>query len=61
MKALGSSQNHSINNAQALQNIEVSTLGEHFGTISLENLRHAHAHALIESGKATGKIILDGF
>ena len=59
MKAIGFSQNHPIRNPQALQNIEVSTLGEHFGTISLDNLRHAHA--LIESGKATGKIILEGF
>lgn len=61
MKAIGFSQNHPISNPQALQNIEVSTLSAHFGTISLENLRHAHAHALIESGKATGKIILEGF
>ena len=59
MKAIGFSQNHPISNPQALQNIEVSTLSEHFGTISLENLRPAHA--LIESGKATGKIILEGF
>jgi hypothetical protein len=59
MKAIGFFQNHPISNPQALQNIEVSTLSEHLGTISLENLRHAHA--LIESGKATGKIILEGF
>lgn len=59
MKAIGFSQNHPISNPQALQNIEVSTLSEHFGAIGLENPRHAHA--LIESGKATGKIILEDF
>lgn len=36
-----------------------STLGEHYGTINAENLRKAHA--LIESGKARGKIVLEGF
>lgn len=36
-----------------------STLGEHFGTINAENLRRAHA--FIESGKAQGKIVLEGF
>jgi len=36
-----------------------TTLGEHFGVISAENLRRAHA--LIESGKARGKIVLEGF
>lgn len=36
-----------------------TTLGEHFGTLSAANLRRAHA--LIESGKARGKIVLDGF
>jgi zinc-binding alcohol dehydrogenase family protein len=36
-----------------------TTLGEHFGTISAANLRRAHA--LIESGKARGKIVLEGF
>ncbi len=36
-----------------------TTLGEHFGTINAENLRRAHA--FIESGKAQGKIVLEGF
>ena len=36
-----------------------STLGEHFGTINAVNLQRAHA--LLESGKAKGKIVLEGF
>ncbi|MDC8015731.1 zinc-binding alcohol dehydrogenase family protein [Tahibacter soli] len=36
-----------------------TTFGEHYGTIDAENLRRAHA--LIESGKAKGKIVLEGF
>lgn len=36
-----------------------TTLGEHFGTIKAANLRRAHA--LIESGRAKGKIVLEGF
>jgi len=36
-----------------------TTLGEHFGRISAENLRRAHA--LLESGRAVGKIVLEGF
>ncbi|SFB71389.1 zinc-binding alcohol dehydrogenase family protein [Massilia yuzhufengensis] len=36
-----------------------TTLGEHFGAISAENLRRAHA--LIESGRAVGKIVLEHF
>ena len=36
-----------------------TTLGEHFGTIDAANLRRAHA--LIESGRARGKIVLEGF
>jgi zinc-binding alcohol dehydrogenase family protein len=36
-----------------------STLNENFGTINADNLRRAHA--LIESGKARGKIVLAGF
>lgn len=36
-----------------------TTLGEHFGTINAANLRRAHA--LIESGRARGKIVLEGF
>lgn len=36
-----------------------STLAEHFGTINAANLKRAHA--LLESGKARGKIVLEGF
>ena len=36
-----------------------TTLGETFGRINATNLRRAHA--LIESGKAKGKIVLEGF
>ncbi len=36
-----------------------TTFGEHYGTINAANLRRAHA--LIESGKAKGKIVLEGF
>ena len=36
-----------------------TTVGEHFGTINATNLRRAHA--LLESGKAKGKIVLEGF
>lgn len=36
-----------------------TTFGEHFGTINAANLMRAHA--LIESGRAKGKIVLEGF
>jgi zinc-binding alcohol dehydrogenase family protein len=36
-----------------------TTLGDHFGKIDAQNLRRAHA--LVESGKARGKIVLEGF
>lgn len=36
-----------------------TTAGEHLGTINAENLRRAHA--LLESGKAMGKVTLAGF
>ena len=36
-----------------------TTLGEHYGAINAANL--IRAHELIESGKAKGKIVLDGF
>jgi len=41
------------------QGVLRSTLGEHFGRINAQNLRRAHA--LIESGKAKGKLVLEGF
>jgi len=36
-----------------------TTLGQHFGVINAANLRRAHA--LIESGKSRGKVVLEGF
>jgi zinc-binding alcohol dehydrogenase family protein len=36
-----------------------TTVREHFGKIGSDNLKRAHA--LIESGKAKGKIVLEGF
>ncbi|WP_431483347.1 zinc-binding alcohol dehydrogenase family protein [Pseudomonas solani] len=36
-----------------------TTFGEHFGRIDAANLKRAHA--LLESGKAKGKIVLEGF
>ncbi|WP_458094002.1 zinc-binding alcohol dehydrogenase family protein [Roseomonas sp. WA12] len=36
-----------------------TTLGETFGTINAANLRRAHA--LLESGRARGKVVLEGF
>ena len=36
-----------------------TTVAEHFGTINASNLRRAHA--LLESGKSRGKIVLEGF
>ncbi|NQD96400.1 zinc-binding alcohol dehydrogenase family protein, partial [Pseudomonas sp. CrR25] len=36
-----------------------TTLGAHFGRIEAANLRRAHA--LLESGAAKGKIVLEGF
>jgi NADPH:quinone reductase len=36
-----------------------TTVAEHFGTINAANLKRAHA--LLESGKSRGKIVLEGF
>ena len=36
-----------------------TTIGDHFGKINAANLKRAHA--LIESGKAKGKVVLEGF
>jgi NADPH2:quinone reductase len=36
-----------------------TTMGEHYGAINALNLRRAHA--MLESGKAVGKIVLEGF
>jgi NADPH2:quinone reductase len=36
-----------------------TTLGENFGMINAANLKRAHA--LLESGKSRGKIVLEGW
>ncbi len=36
-----------------------TTLGQHYGRINAENLKRAHR--MLESGKAVGKIVLEGF
>jgi NADPH:quinone reductase len=36
-----------------------TTVAEHFGTSNAANLKHAHV--LLETGKARGKIVLEGF
>ena len=36
-----------------------TTVVEHFGTINAANLKRAHV--LLETGKARGKIVLEGF
>ncbi|MFP5597635.1 zinc-binding alcohol dehydrogenase family protein [Kluyvera sp. 142486] len=41
------------------QKIITTTLGEHYGAITAENLRKAHAQ--LETGRAVGKIVLEGF
>ncbi|SUW63166.1 Zinc-type alcohol dehydrogenase-like protein SA1988 [Buttiauxella agrestis] len=41
------------------QKVLQTTLGEHFGTINADNLRRAHE--LIETNRAVGKIVLEGF
>ena len=54
-------QHHILNSVAKLIDAGVikTTLGEHFGVINAENLRKAHA--LLESQKAKGKIVLEGF
>lgn len=54
-------QHHLLNRLSALIDAGElqSTFGEHYGTINAENLIKAHAQ--IESGKAIGKIVLEGF
>ncbi|AHZ67943.1 zinc-binding alcohol dehydrogenase [Pseudomonas mandelii JR-1] len=55
------SQHHLLNRVSALidQGVLQTTVGEHFGAINAANMRRAHA--LVESGKARGKIVLEGF
>ncbi|WP_339486558.1 zinc-binding alcohol dehydrogenase family protein [Pseudomonas sp. EL_65y_Pfl2_R95] len=54
-------QGRLLNNVSELVDTGVvkTTLDEHFGQINAQNLRRAHA--LLESGKAKGKIVLEGF
>lgn len=54
-------QHNILNTVASLidKNIIKTTVGEHFGKINAVNLRRAHA--LLESGKAKGKIVLEGF
>ncbi|WP_415757010.1 zinc-binding alcohol dehydrogenase family protein [Pseudomonas sp. LT1P18] len=54
-------QHHLLNRTAQLidQGILQTTLGEHFGVINAANMRRAHA--LVESNKARGKIVLEGF
>lgn len=40
-------------------NIITSTLGEHYGAITAANVQKAHAQ--LETGRAVGKIVLEGF
>lgn len=54
-------QHHILNETARLidEGVIRTTVGAHFGSINAENLRKAHA--LLESGKAKGKIVLEGF
>ncbi|MCQ6259650.1 zinc-binding alcohol dehydrogenase family protein [Pseudomonas sp. Q11] len=54
-------QHHLLDRVSALidQGVLQTTVGEHFGAINAANMRRAHA--LVESGKAWGKIVLEGF
>ena len=54
-------QHHLLNRVADLIDLGVlqTTVGEHFGAINAANMRRAHA--LVESGKARGKIVLEGF
>jgi zinc-binding alcohol dehydrogenase family protein len=54
-------QHHLLNTVAQLVDDGVlrTTVGEHFGTLNAANLMRAHAH--LESGRARGKIVLEGF
>nr|BFD42032.1 zinc-binding alcohol dehydrogenase family protein [Pseudomonas sp. FFPRI_1] len=54
-------QHHLLNRVSELVDLGVlqTTVGQHFGVINAANMRRAHA--LVESGKAQGKIVLEGF
>lgn len=54
-------QHHILNQTAKLidKGIIKTTVGDHFGKINADNLKRAHA--LLESQKAKGKIVLEGF
>ncbi len=54
-------QHHLLNEVAALVDAGLvrTTLAERFGSINADNLKRAHA--LIESGKARGKVVLEGW
>ena len=54
-------QHHLLNEVAALVDAGLvrTTLAERFGSINAENLKRAHA--LLESGAARGKVVLDGW
>ncbi|MGB6638226.1 MAG: zinc-binding alcohol dehydrogenase family protein [Bradyrhizobium sp.] len=54
-------QHHLLNDIADLvdKGVVKTTLGENFGTINAANLKRAHA--LLESGKSRGKIVLEGW
>ena len=54
-------QHNLLNEVAALVDSGVirTTLGEHLGRISAANMKRAHA--LMESGKACGKLVLEAF
>ncbi len=54
-------QHNLLNEVAALVDSGVirTTLGEHLGRISAANMKRAHA--LLESGKARGKLVLEAF
>lgn len=54
-------QHHILNEVAELidKGVIKTTVGEHLGTINAENLRKAHQ--ILESGKAKGKMVLEGF
>jgi zinc-binding alcohol dehydrogenase family protein len=54
-------QHHLLNDVADLidKGVLRTTLGDHFGTINATNLKRAHA--LLESGKSRGKIVLEGW
>ena len=61
IQILGSRQGALLNQVSKLvdEGILRSTIAENFGPINAQSLRRAHA--LIESGRAKGKIVLEGF